>query len=147
MLYQETVSVPLIIRYKGRVPAGRIDRTTLASGMDVLPSLCDLAGVRAPAEIHGASLFSGEKRDSVFAQLAPDTKDASLQGRAVRNDRFKYVSFSWGDRPEMLFDLKEDPLETRDLASSPRFRSEIQRQRALLNGWIRQTGDTYKSTP
>jgi arylsulfatase A-like enzyme len=144
MLYQETVSVPLVFRWKNKIPAGKVDRTRLASGMDVLPSLCNLAGVRAPSGMHGTPLFSGRPRDSVFAQLAPDTKDASFQGRAVRSRRFKYVSFSAGANPEMLFDLEADPGETRNLAFDASSRAELNQHRRLLKQWMQRTEDGYK---
>ena len=54
-----------------------------------------------------------------FAELAPNMKDKSMRGRAVRTARFKYVGFSWGKNPEMLFDLHADPGETRNLAAAP----------------------------
>jgi arylsulfatase A-like enzyme len=150
MLYQEPLSVPLVFRWKGRIAAGKADRRNFASGMDVMPTVCDLAGIPLPKPVHGTSLRpvlegrGGRLRDSAFAQLAPDMKDKAMQGRTVRTERFKYVSFSWGKNPEMLFDLKQDPGETRNLASSRRHRGELERHRALLGRWINQTGDHYR---
>ena len=39
--------VPLIVRWPARVPAGRVDKTTLSSGFDWLPTVLEIAG-----EIH-----------------------------------------------------------------------------------------------
>jgi len=150
MLWQEVVGVPLIFQWKGRIAAGRKDRQALASTLDITPTLCDLAGIRMPKPVHGSSLWpvlrdgGGMDRDSVFAHLAPDSHDRSLQARAVRSARYKYVSFSSGRNPEMLFDLDNDPGETRNLASAPEQRAELNRHRALLDEWVRKTGDPYR---
>lgn len=42
---------------------------------------------------------------------------------------------------EELYDLRADPHETRNLASDPGHRRTLEEMRAILEGWIRQTGD------
>src|SRR5436190_1305318 len=141
MLYQEPVSVPLIFCWKGWIYANRVEQKALASGMDILPTVCDLASVAPPKYVHGSSLrpvlesATGQFRDSVFAELAPAMKDKSLRGRAVRTARFKYVGFSWGQNPEMLFDLHADPGETRNLAGVGEYKDELALHRDLAAKW------------
>jgi arylsulfatase A-like enzyme len=125
MLWQEVLSVPMIWRWPSRIAANRLDKRSLVSGADIAPTLCDLVGIQAPKPVHGVSLRGAllKKqrlgRDSLFAQLAPDTKDHAMQGRAVRSARYKYVHFSSGVNPELFFDLEADPGETRNLAGDP----------------------------
>jgi arylsulfatase A-like enzyme len=151
MLWEEVVSVPLIWRWPGRIPAGKVNRSAFASAVDVVPTLCELAGVTMPPKTHGISLapvLQGKvqgSRSSVFAQLAPDTKDATMQGRAVRTAQYKYVRFSTGTTPEMLFDLKRDPGETRNLAADEASARELNRHRKLLEEWLVRTGDKWRS--
>ena len=45
MYYEEEAAVPLIVSWKGVTPGGRIDRKHLVSALDVLPTICDYAGV------------------------------------------------------------------------------------------------------
>ncbi|MEY4687971.1 MAG: Arylsulfatase [Verrucomicrobiota bacterium] len=52
-LYEGGVRVPFLVRWPGRVPAGRVDDATVIGGIDFMPSLCALAGVRLP-EGHAA---------------------------------------------------------------------------------------------
>ncbi len=132
MLWQETLTVPLIFRWHPRFAPGS-EIGTLVSVMDVAPTLCDLAGIALPKPVHGTSVW--RPRDSVFAEFAPDTQDKTLRGRAVRTERFKYIAFSWGKNPEMLFDLKTDPGETHNLASSSAHRGDLTRHRDLLDTW------------
>lgn len=43
---------------------------------------------------------------------------------------------------EELYDLEQDPWETRNLAGDPEFTSVLERLSAELDGWIERTGDT-----
>lgn len=133
MLWQETLSIPMIVRWRGVIPQGRVDSTSLVSGADLTPTLCDFAGLPVPAGVQGASFRMPLKRGSVYAQLDPDTKDHSVQGRAVRTREFKYMSFSSGVHRELLFDLKNDPGETRDLSRSSRHAKILAEHRRLID--------------
>jgi arylsulfatase A-like enzyme len=140
--------VPFIARWPGSVPAGVVDREHLVSGIDVLPTLCDYAGVEFP-EVTGMSLRplidnpQAPGRPYLVAELCPDTKDLTMQGRMLRTARYKYVAFSRGRDPEMLFDLREDPGETRNLARDPARRGELERHRASLRSWCVQSRDSF----
>jgi len=48
-LYEGGIRVPGIVRWPGHIPAGRIDKTAIVSGVDLLPTVCGLAGVTIPA--------------------------------------------------------------------------------------------------
>jgi arylsulfatase A-like enzyme len=139
MLWQETLSIPMIMRWRGTIPQGRVDSTSLVSGADLTPTLCDFAGLPAPPGVQGVSLKTPPKRDSIYAQLDPDTKDHATQGRAVRTRDYKYMSFSGGGRNELLFDLKHDPGETRDLSRSRSHAKILAEHRRLLAQWTART--------
>ncbi|MDX9747543.1 MAG: sulfatase-like hydrolase/transferase [Paludibacter sp.] len=47
-LYNGGVKVPFIVRFPGVVPAGKVDSTTVLAAVDILPTLCDVAGVNLP---------------------------------------------------------------------------------------------------
>ena len=46
--HEEAVKVPLVLACPGRIPQGAVDRRHLVSGIDVMDTVCDLAGVRPP---------------------------------------------------------------------------------------------------
>ena len=54
-LYDELTRVPLVMRLPDHLPAGRLVRGTAAL-VDVAPTLCELAGIPAPAGFVGRSL-------------------------------------------------------------------------------------------
>ena len=53
MLYEEPSTVPMIVSWRGHTPAGVVDSEHLVSGVDILPTICDYAGVTPPAELAG----------------------------------------------------------------------------------------------
>ena len=69
MYYEEEAAVPLIVSWKGVTPAGRIDRDHLASALDVLPTICDYAGIKGPAVMRGKGLRSVIDKPAIEAQL------------------------------------------------------------------------------
>ena len=57
MPYEEAMHVPLVARWKGVIPAGRVDTTHIVStGLDLIPTLCDFAGVPVPQSLKGRSV-------------------------------------------------------------------------------------------
>ncbi len=150
MLYEEPVTVPLVVSFPGHTPTGAVDRDHLVSGIDVVPTLCDYADVRPPENLTGTSLRpwiedpKSPGREFVVSELQPFPKQPDRRGRMVRTDRYKYVAFSDGRDPEMLFDLKADPGETRNLARDTAMQAELKRHRDLLADWIKSTKDDFR---
>lgn len=132
--YEEVCKVPLIVSWPGTLGEGAVDRTSLVSGMDIFPTLCDLAGVEAPGSVGGASLRPalqrGEpiERDSVVVELAGG------RAAALRTRRYKYIRYAEGPT-EMLFNLEDDPGETRNLAGDPAHESVLAEHREILRRW------------
>ena len=152
-LYEPAASVPLLVRGPG-IPQGET-RSQLASGVDILPTLCDLAGVEIPS-IAGESLLpaianrgqdQGQGREFVVSQLYPDTQDLSLAGRMLRSRDHKYLCFNSGERPEMLFHLGDDPGECHNLALAPVSPAALGQHREWLKRWLRASADPFQSAP
>src|ERR1700722_13502595 len=49
-LYEGGTREPLIVRWPGHVPAGRVDNTTVICGVDMLPMFCHLGGAALPTD-------------------------------------------------------------------------------------------------
>jgi len=145
MFYDEEAAVPLIVSWKGVTPAGRVDRTHLVSTLDVLPTLCDYAGVQAPPLTRGESLRTvidkPEQPGHEFVASEMAREDLKLDGRSfmVRTQRYKYMFFPGPKPTEMFFDLQHDPSEMKNLAADPSMRGELVRHRELLAEWKKTT--------
>ena len=148
MLYDNPVSIPLSISWPGVIDP-RVDSHHLVSGVDLLPTLCDYAQIDPPPGLAGRSLRpvmeDGEAkgRSFVVSQLHPDPHDLRFSGRMLRTERFKYLSFSEGKNPELLFDMEDDPGECTNLVGCPEYLETLHTHRNLLQEWMRETGDTF----
>jgi arylsulfatase A-like enzyme len=155
-LWEEVVRVPLIVSWPGVTSAGEIDDEHLVSnGLDVLPTICDYAGVECPAHAPGANLrplAEGRPPDTWRDALvtvtnwhAPWDERAlrNARGRMLRTDRYKYVVYSWGQFREQLFDLQNDPGEMVNLASSARHRPLLLEHRSRLRQWCDEHSDDF----
>jgi arylsulfatase A-like enzyme len=118
--YEEVVRVPFVVRWPGRIPAGRTYDAT-AGLIDVMPTLLDLVGLETPAAAQGVSfapsLVGGVAPTPrrLFAQVSQDTFAMEM----VRDGNEKLVRHTRGPltgRHE-LYDLARDPLERTDLAA------------------------------
>jgi arylsulfatase A-like enzyme len=147
--WEETARVPLIVAGAGVKRRGVLDERSLVSGLDVLPTVCDYAGVAAPELVRGKSLRgavegTGFEREFVVSELS-EYGGKTRQGRMLRTTRYKYVVFNGGDRPEQLFDLQLDPGEVNNLARQSNAEPILRRHRELLDQWIRDTEDDFQS--
>ena len=146
--YDGATAVPLICSWPGVIPAGREDAEHPVSGIDIVPTLCDYAQVATPP-VTGVSLrpWIEEKgntaRECVVCELLPFRTQPHRKGRILRTRRFKYLAFTDGARPEMLFDMQADPGETNNLAYQSSHAAERDRHRGLLRDWVRQTEDEF----
>ncbi|MHC4570020.1 MAG: sulfatase family protein [Planctomycetota bacterium] len=141
VLYEESVRVPFVMSYKGVIPRGKVDNRHLVSnGLDLLPTLCDYAGIKTPGGLHGESL-----RDVAEGRTPDNWRDfvvcESQNGRALRTDRFKYVLYDSGENREQLIDLRDDPGEMHNLAGRTDYENVLDKHRKLLRRWVEKTGD------
>lgn len=114
-LYEGGIRVPMIARWPRVVPAGRISDHVWAH-WDVLPTLADVAGGRAPDGIDGMSMaraLRGEAQ-STHEFLYWEFHERGFQ-QAVRHGRWKAVRLA-PDRPLALYDIVADQAESRDVA-------------------------------
>lgn len=141
ILYEEAARIPFVMAMPGKIPAGRVDETHLVSnGLDLLPTLCDYAGISAPKGLPGRSVrpiaeqtSGGDWRKSIVVE--------SQNGRMVRTERFKYCVYDCGKNRETLVDLKNDPGETKNLAASSKYKKQLNTHRSILANWMKKTTD------
>ncbi|MBI5722650.1 MAG: sulfatase-like hydrolase/transferase [Planctomycetes bacterium] len=149
-LYEEPVAVPMILNFPGRIPPAVLDETHIVSGLDVMPTMCDYAGVKGPP-MAGLSMKTiienprGPWRDFVVAEVASRQSPAGQRhGRMVRSGRYKYNVYDMGENNQQLFDLAKDPGETVNLAADPAMKNIIDAHRQMLKQWIDSIGDWFK---
>jgi arylsulfatase A-like enzyme len=138
VLYEEAAHVPLLVSWKGVTKAGLVDRQHLVStGLDLIPTLCDFAGIPAPSGLSGRSvrdLAEGRPTNAWRESLVVESRHSRL----LRTDRYKYIVYDSGTPREQFIDLAQDPGEMNNAASEPACSEEIKRHRRLLKEWYHE---------
>jgi len=136
-LYNEASRVPLLFSWPGHIPSKHTDTTHLASGMDIMPTLCDFAGIEPPEHMRGRSLKSILDGTSTRSSEFVITEVSTNTGRMVRTKDYKYITYR-NDSVEQLFDMKNDPGETLNLAAKTRYSSTLAEHQKLLREFERR---------
>ncbi len=139
-IYEESIRVPLVIRYPALISEPRKDNN-LVLNIDIAATLAELAGVEPPVKINGKSLVSLLKdsnanwRDDFLIEhrnKLPATGEYRFD-YSVRNSYFKYVEHVDAETQNVLerelYDLRKDPFELDNLIDEPSY-SEIVKELA-----------------
>ena len=131
--FEGSARVPLMVAAPGLEP--HLEETPV-SAIDVLPTLCDLAGISMDEIMDwtdGESLVplaQGTPRQSPVAiEYAAEGSWAPLV--CLRQGNFKYTRCALD--PEQLFDLAADPSERRNLAADPAHAGTLAQFRAMAD--------------
>jgi arylsulfatase A-like enzyme len=147
-LYEGGLRVPAIIEWPSKIDAPRVTETP-ACTMDIFPTLLDVAGIEGDVAVRpqdGVSLYH-------WFKSPPDARDKPIpfrhQGRAaiIDND-LKLLTDDLDSGRFQLYDLADDPAESKNLADdSPQ---RLQRLKRRLLDWNRSVeksvaGEDYPS--
>ncbi|CAM4207857.1 sulfatase-like hydrolase/transferase [Zobellia roscoffensis] len=158
-LYEHTWRVPMIIKGPG-VPSGKRAEGNIYL-MDILPTLCDLAGIETPTTVEAKSfkpVLEGKKetvREVMYGVYSGGTKPGM---RSVKKGDWKLIKYDMMDgavRETQLFNLTENPneylkehqkegeMET-NLADNPRYANKLAEMEALLLAEMESHDDPYR---
>lgn len=168
-LYEHTWRVPFIVKGPGIQPGSRVAGNIYL--LDVLATLCDLAGIEAPKSSEGLSIkpvLTGEKtvvRDVLFGVYNGGGKPGM---RCVKKDGWKLIQYEANDgaiRQTQLFNLAENPDELlsehhadavaslagikptknlTNLATDPKHADKLKEMEALLLAEMRRLDDPWR---
>jgi arylsulfatase A-like enzyme len=149
-LWENSAHVPLIISVPGNANNGKACPRTVEL-IDLHATLADVCGLPDPAS-DGTSLKplldnpQAAWERPAFTQVMrggiPGTgkgqgkkgKGKVSLGVSVRTEQFRYTEWDEGRQGTMLFDLPNDPQETKDLSKDPAHAETISKMKAMLTG-------------
>ncbi|MFN2464025.1 MAG: sulfatase [Candidatus Dormibacteria bacterium] len=136
-LYDSVVNVPLMIRWPGSLPASRQDG--LVQLIDIMPTVCEAAGIPIPAGVDGRSLLPLMRGEATVDRPGIPLSECTWQAkRGWRTRDWKYIrnydAGAYGHTENELYDLAADPAEQRNVAQS---RPDVAaRMDAALQEWL-----------
>ena len=138
-LFDESARVPLFIAIPGTLNSAVSNENVIASGLDIMPTICDLAGVDIPSYVSGRSLkpaidaaVEGQNYDDPREYMVAECSNDN--GRMVRSRKYKYISYR-NDSCDLFFDMIADPLEMKNLIDEPSLNSVVANHRQWLKEW------------
>src|SRR5918998_2014107 len=140
-IWEEGLWIPLLVHAPGWFENGEWVEE-LASQIDILPTVLDMLGYEVEnGEYPGYSLLRPlpKERTLMSSCVYPYRCIASLK------ETEKYI-YHYGDQPDELFDLSEDPLEEHNLVGE-RSKEELDERRNELLAWASRLDAEYGSFP
>jgi arylsulfatase A-like enzyme len=147
--YEDTLRIPLIFRWPGRIPAGMV-RQDLVEIVDLYPTLLGLCGLDAPKN---HPLVGKNLADTLLRQSPVDRKYVVSENwfqATVITGNFKYGQWlnslhprqgfaSWGN---MLMERSSDPHEVKNLIANPAHAATQKELQGYLMEWVGNTDDS-----
>jgi arylsulfatase A-like enzyme len=142
-VYQDQVAIPLIVKYPGQTEAKTV--TNVASHVDLMPTVLDVAGAPLPAGLEGVDL---QRLDEARERIVVAEMHGSALFQTPRFSQIKWALFKgsrkmiYSDRGmRELYDLSVDPDESHNLYNHDS--AETAEMRERLVDWSMRTKPRY----
>lgn len=143
--YEESMRVPLLARCPELFGKGRtVER--LVTNLDIMPTVLEAAALEAPAKGDGASwlaLARGEdkpwRKEFLYEYYWERNFPQTPTMHALRGERYKFIRYHGIWDIDELYDLVEDPLESRNLIYSKDHQSLVKEMRQRLFSELEKT--------
>ncbi|MGB7345823.1 MAG: sulfatase [Pirellulaceae bacterium] len=133
-LWRHSTRVPLIFAGPG-IPESQVCNSP-AELLDLYPTLSQMAGLDAPAEMEGISLMP-QIRDPTTVRERPAICTHNAGNHSVCDTRWRYIVYA--DGAEELYDRDVDPNEYTNLVAPGKDRSAVEPVIATLAKWLPKT--------
>lgn len=140
-MYEESLSMPLLVRYPKQIEAGQIS-DDIVLNLDFAPTFLDYAGASIPDDFQGETIrpvLQGETpvnwRTSMYYHYYeyPHGWHRVKRHYGVRTQHYKLIHFYNDIDAWELFDLRSDPTEIRNLIDDPAYAGMVAELKVELN--------------
>ncbi|MDO9633834.1 MAG: sulfatase [Paludibacter sp.] len=124
-LYDLGIQIPLIVSWPGKTKQGVVHDNGLVSGVDIAPTILDIAGIKTPDYMYGKSIVpmlldhKARGRDVIFSER--NWHDTEEYARCIRTEKFKLIYNAFPNTPSA---------NTGDMRSSPAWYELLAAKRA-----------------
>jgi arylsulfatase A-like enzyme len=146
LMYDPSIRIPLII-FDPRVPKKSRVVSDMVLNIDITKSILDFAQIESPKNYQGESLkpflyrnhYSLQRDFILIEHLWKLPEIPSSEG--LRTKDWKYFRYRFINAPEELYDLKNDPLETKNLAQDQSHQKILRKLRYKFTQKVQQLKD------
>jgi arylsulfatase A-like enzyme len=151
IFYEESVRVPFVVRWPGKIKPGSTSDACMGTP-DIMPTILGLTKQPIPKAVEGMDLSH-----IALGKAGPEPEFALMQGmghtflwkdgfewRSIRDKQYTYARYL-KDGKELLFDNKNDPLQTTDLAVVPAHADLLKTMREKMNTRMAELNDGFHS--
>ena len=158
-LYEGGIGVPFIVRWPGKVAAGKVDNRSIISAVDLLPTFCEVARVTSPASYKP----DGASQVSALTGQGPAVRDKPLfwkfpspwpaqSGKPEHWASYVVLDQNWkllvnkDSSYVEIYDILKDPLEKENLkGEQPEVVDQLLKKLEAWKGTLptKPTGDVF----
>ena len=146
--YEASVRVPMLAYCPEIIPAGSVVKD-MVQNVDIGPTVMDACGLEKAPQMRGDSFLPmlegnpapSDWRKRIYYEYYweydfPQTPTTF----GVRTDKYKYIHYHGVWDTNELYDLSEDPSETRNLIGNPDYQEIAEQLDRDLFDWLEETG-------
>jgi arylsulfatase A-like enzyme len=143
LMYDPSIRIPLII-FDPRMSKKSRVVSDMVLNIDITKSILDFAGIKSPVNYQGESLKPylnrpaySLHRDFILIEHLWKLPDIP-SSEGIRTDKWKYFRYRFINAPEELYDLKNDPMETKNLAQEQSHQKILRKLRHKFTRKVQQ---------
>jgi arylsulfatase A-like enzyme len=125
LMHEPSIRIPTMIRYPKKIKAGTVSKEMILD-VDIAPTVLELAGVPAPAQLQGHSLMGlaqGEKpawrKEWLYEYYEYPGWENVPPSHGIRTERYKLIHYYLEPQEFEMYDLVQDPGENHNLYGKP----------------------------
>ncbi len=136
-IFEESLRMPLIMRWPGKIPAG-VRNNTIVQNIDYAPTMLTAAGADTPENMktfQGVNLLpvatTGKTpdnwRDAIYYCFYENPGEHNAPRHdGIRTARYT-LSYIWTSNEWMLFDMKKDPTQMKNVYHEPAYKAVVEK--------------------
>lgn len=143
--YEESMRVPLLARCPDLFGGGKTVKEVVA-GIDIMPTVLATAGAAVPKGLDGMNwlpLVQGQaapwRKELLYEYYWERNFPQTPTMHSLRGERYKFIRYQGIWDTDELYDLQEDPLESRNLIADPRVAGVVKEMRERLFDLLEKT--------
>lgn len=148
-MFEESYRTPLVIRWPGMISPGRVNND-MVSNIDLPETFLEIAGVNVPEDMQGRSILpilKGKtppdwRKEHYYHYYEYPGSHMVKRHYGISTDRYKLIHFYYDIDEWELFDLKNDPMEMKNVYNDPKYKAVRKKLYVRLQKLMKKYGDS-----